>query len=42
MAAGAVVAVVSAIAVYLVGRRDRQRAAADTAESAAADVTGVG
>jgi MFS family permease len=40
MAAGAVVAVVSAIAVYALGRRDRQRAPADAARSAAADVTG--
>ena len=40
MAAGAVVAVLSAIAVYMVGRRQRQRAAGDVAERAAADVTG--
>jgi hypothetical protein len=40
MAAGAVVAVVSAIAVYVSGRRDRRRAAAGTSERSVADVTG--
>jgi hypothetical protein len=40
MTAGAVVAAVCAIAVYVSGRRDRGRAAAGTAERAAADVTG--
>jgi EmrB/QacA subfamily drug resistance transporter len=40
MTAGAVVAAVCAIAVYVSGRRERRHAAADTAERAAADVTG--
>jgi predicted MFS family arabinose efflux permease len=40
MAAGAVVAVLSAIAVYMSGRRDGRRVAEATAERAAADVTG--
>ncbi|HWM18411.1 MAG TPA: MFS transporter [Ilumatobacteraceae bacterium] len=40
MAAGAVVAVLSAIAVYMSGRRDGRRAAEATAERSAADVTG--
>jgi MFS transporter, DHA2 family, multidrug resistance protein len=40
MAAGALVAVLSAIAVFVSGRRDRRRAVEGTAEQAAADVTG--
>jgi hypothetical protein len=40
MAAGAVVAILSAIAVYVSGRRDRQRTAARAVERSAADVTG--
>jgi hypothetical protein len=40
MAAGAVVAILSAIAVYVSGRRDRQRSAARAVERSAADVTG--